>query len=362
MSKLAFRVVKYKAGNIFGIQKHNQREGEKHTNKEIDPTKTHLNTDIVNNENINYSKKIKQIIENNKTSKTPVRETSVLMVSSIVSSSKEFFEKLDHSEQLRFFKESTEYFKTKFGEDNLVSANIHFDEKTPHMHISFVPITTDGRLSGKDVVNRSVLLQVQKELPLHLASKGFDIQRGIEGNKVKHLDTLEYKRGITEISKSFENLDSMFRQSKLNKKDMIIAKENLDNLKELVNSSLEVVSLRGDVEVLKASLERSKDDLKRSKKEAKENIDTIAKSLDYVDKIEIKNKNLVTALEKSKQKNDLFVKLINKIGQSENLTQEGQIVVKSILKDGQKELDNINNSKQENKPRPKQQNGFDMDI
>ena len=351
MSKLAFRVVKYKAGNVFGIQKHNQREGEKHTNKEIDPTKTHLNFDMVNGENINYSKKIKQIIEENKTSKTPVRETSVLMISSIVSSSKEFFQTLDHSEQLRFFKESTEYFKTKFGEENLVSANVHFDEKTPHMHISFVPISTDGRLSGKDVVNRSVLIQIQKELPLHLASKGFDIERGIEGNKVKHLDTIEYKKGITEVSKAFEDLDSMFKKSILHKNDMLVAKENLDSIKNLIKGSLDIVTLRGDVEVLKASLKRSNADLNVSRNESKDLENDIHK-------LKNENKYLATALSKSNKQNNLFIKTINKIKKPENLTPLGHNVVNSTLKEVKEELDNVNNPKKQQKNKP----SIGMDI
>ena len=358
MSKLAFRVVKYKAGNVFGIQKHNQREGEKHTNKEIDPTKTHLNFDMVNGENINFSKRIKQIIEENKTSKTPVRETSVLMVSSIVSSSKEFFQTLDHSEQLRFFKESTEYFKAKFSEENLVSANIHFDEKTPHMHISFVPISTDGRLSGKDVVNRSVLIQIQKELPLHLASKGFDIERGIEGNKVKHLDTIEYKKGITEVSKAFEDLDSMFRQSKMKKKDMVIAKENLDSLKELVKSSLDVVTLRGDVEVLKASLKRSKDNLNDSRKDV-EIYKNESKDLENdIHKLKNENKKLNNDLSKSQKKNNILENTINDIKKPENLTPSGYKAVSSTIEKTQKELNNINNPKQQQKIKPS--NGMEM--
>lgn len=39
-----------------------------------------------------------------------------------------------------FFKESYEYLKEKFGEKNIVSAYVHYDEATPHMHFAFIPV------------------------------------------------------------------------------------------------------------------------------------------------------------------------------------------------------------------------------
>ena len=86
---------------------------------------------------------------------------------------------LIRSTQLVFIDEwSLKYFGEKFGSKNVVYAKVHLDETTPHMHLGIVPLTSDGRLSAKDVFNRSVLRSVQSELPVFLKSKGFDVKRG----------------------------------------------------------------------------------------------------------------------------------------------------------------------------------------
>ncbi|MBT2158000.1 plasmid recombination protein [Clostridioides difficile] len=44
--------------------------------------------------------------------------------------------------------------KDRYGDKNIVSATVHFDETTPHMHFNFVPITSDGKLSARDLITR----------------------------------------------------------------------------------------------------------------------------------------------------------------------------------------------------------------
>ena len=44
------------------------------------------------------------------------------------------------------------WLKDTFGEENLVSCVLHMDEKTPHLHLCFVPLTKDGRLSAKEIL------------------------------------------------------------------------------------------------------------------------------------------------------------------------------------------------------------------
>lgn len=43
------------------------------------------------------------------------------------------------------------FFADKYGEDNVVDVRWHFDQTTPHLHLTVVPITKDGRLAAKDV-------------------------------------------------------------------------------------------------------------------------------------------------------------------------------------------------------------------
>ena len=63
MSYLVCHFEKYKSANVFGIQKHNQRENENYSNNDVDKVRTPLNYDLINKDNINYLGKIKGLIE-----------------------------------------------------------------------------------------------------------------------------------------------------------------------------------------------------------------------------------------------------------------------------------------------------------
>lgn len=192
---------KYKSGNVFGLQKHNQRENENYTNIDIDKARIPLNYDLINKDNINYIKRIKDIIEANRASQRAVRKDATVYCECIISSDSAFFEKLTKDRQKEFFKGSLDYLKSKIGEEFIISANVHLDETTPHMHVGFVPII-DNSLSAKKLIDRKFLREVQDQLPEYLNKLGFDIQRGIKNSKRKHKDTKEFKK---ELDRELEN-------------------------------------------------------------------------------------------------------------------------------------------------------------
>ena len=201
MSYMVCHFGKYKAGNVFGLQKHNQRENENYSNIDIDKARILLNYDLVNKNDINYIKKIKTIIEANRRSERAIRKDATVYCECIVSSDGTFFENLTEDKQKEFFKSSLEYLKNKIGEEFIISANVHLDETTPHMHVGFVPII-ENSLSAKKLIDRKFLREVQDQLPAYLKNLGFDIQRGIEGSKRKHKDVKEFKK---ELEREVEN-------------------------------------------------------------------------------------------------------------------------------------------------------------
>ncbi|MGH0939720.1 MobV family relaxase, partial [Bacillus cereus] len=151
MSYSIIRMQKMKSTAIKGIQFHNQRERESETNPDIDKEKSHLNYDLINGQKqIDYNEKIKQVIENNVTSGKKIRKDAVLLSEFLITSDKEFFDKISPKEQERYFETAHEFLADRYGEKNLIYATVHYDEKTPHMHVGFVPVTEDGRLSAKD--------------------------------------------------------------------------------------------------------------------------------------------------------------------------------------------------------------------
>ena len=202
MSYMVCHFGKYKSGNVFGLQKHNQRENKNYSNMDIDKARTPLNYDLVNQGNIiNYLKRVKSIIEANRISERAIRKDATIYCECIISSDSDFFENLTEDKQKEFFKNSLDYLRSKIGEEFIISANVHLDETTPHMHVGFVPII-ENSLSAKKLIDRKFLREVQDQLPAYLKNLGFDIQRGIKGSKRKHKDTKELKK---ELDRELEN-------------------------------------------------------------------------------------------------------------------------------------------------------------
>ena len=209
MSYMVCHFGKYKSGNVFGLQKHNQRENENYSNIDIDKARTPLNYDLVNQGNINYLKRVKSIIEANRASERAIRKDATVYCECIISSDSDFFENLTEDKQKEFFKSSLDYLKSKIGEEFIVSANVHLDETTPHMHVGFVPII-ENLLSAKKLIDRKFLMEVQDQLPAYLKNLGFDIQRGIKGSKRKHKDTKELKKELDrEVENKYKDINAI---------------------------------------------------------------------------------------------------------------------------------------------------------
>ena len=108
-----------------------------------------------------------------------IRKDSVTAVEVLITASPEFFEKKSRKEIREFFDYAVEFMKSKQNPDTYISAVVHVDEKTPHMHLCFVPITADGRLSAKEIIgNKKRLTQWQDEFWSYMVKKYPDLERG----------------------------------------------------------------------------------------------------------------------------------------------------------------------------------------
>ena len=193
MSYLVARMQKMKAPNLIGLGNHNQRKTDNHSNKEIDVSRSNLNYDLVNR-TYNYKTDIEKYINGNKSSPRAVRKDAVLVNEWIISSDSAFFKDLDENQTKQFFHSARNYFAQKYGDQNIRYAQVHMDERTPHMHLGIVPFTEDKRLSAKTIFNRQALQTIQEDFPKYLKEQGFDIERGQEQSDRKHLSVNEYKK------------------------------------------------------------------------------------------------------------------------------------------------------------------------
>lgn len=113
------------------------------------------------------------------------------MCSFVVGSDREFFKSLSVQEQEKFFADCTRFFADRYGEENIISAVVHMDETTPHLHLNLIPIA-DGRLCAKQLFDRKALQGLQTEF-YTVVGKKWNLQRGKEDSTAKHLDTMSYK-------------------------------------------------------------------------------------------------------------------------------------------------------------------------
>lgn len=151
-STLAMHITKHKNGTR-GQQRHNERkEGQKHRNRNIDPTRTKDNVWLTPDDGKTFNERIQSILEENYTGKRKPRWDSVKMCEITVQIGGDLAENGTEEEQVEALKQAFEELKETYGETNIVSAVIHVDETTPHLHFDFVPITRKCGLSAREVV------------------------------------------------------------------------------------------------------------------------------------------------------------------------------------------------------------------
>lgn len=182
-------------GAVGGLQIHNRREkdGVSHTNKDIDWSKTSRNYTLKNTPASSYNELIKARLAEGYTGAKTVRKDAVKLCEALFTSDKDFFDGLSERKQRKFFEDCYRYACNKYGEENIISATVHLDERTPHMHVDFVPLTADGRLSAKDVIGGRKDLQELQDDFYNKVSRHWGLERGERGSTAKHLSVLAYK-------------------------------------------------------------------------------------------------------------------------------------------------------------------------
>ena len=170
------RFAKYKGPEIGQIEAHNERTKESYaSNPDIDTNRSKLNFNLLSPPPKYRAEAERQIRE----AGCRTRKDSVRLVETLITASPEFFLGKSHQEIRGYFERALEFMKTKQDPNTFVSAVVHMDEKTPHMHLCFVPITEDGRLSAKDIVgNKKKLTKWLDEYWEYMVKKYPDLERG----------------------------------------------------------------------------------------------------------------------------------------------------------------------------------------
>ena len=190
------RFAKYKGPEIGHIESHNERTKEKYaSNPDVDTSRSHLNFHLVTPERKYRAEAEKQIAE----AGCRTRSDSVRVVEALVTASPEFFKGKKKSEVKAYFTEALDFIQKYQSKDTIISAVVHMDEKTPHMHLCFVPLTEDKRLSAKEIVgNKKKLTWWQDEFWKHMVKKYPDLERGESASETSrtHIPPRLFKEAV----------------------------------------------------------------------------------------------------------------------------------------------------------------------
>ena len=219
MSYAIIRNTKYKRENLKGIFRHNERRNKNYSNDNIDKEKSYLNYSLKSPQ-YSYEKEF-DIIKEKYNLKGQIKTVSNIACEYIITSDHDYFERIGEEETKRFFETAYKFVSEykNLGEQYIMSAKVHMDEQTPHMHLVFLPVvhTTDKKGNSIDKLACSEFWkakdsyrQLQDAFYKYMVENGFNLQRGLPKEETgrEHYSVEEYKK-ITNFKQTKEILDNM---------------------------------------------------------------------------------------------------------------------------------------------------------
>ena len=266
------RFAKYKGPEIGRIEAHDERTKETYaSNPDVDTSRSRLNFHLVKPHRSYRTEAEKQISE----AGCRARKDSVRVVETLITASPEFFQGKKPREVKAFFEYALDFIQSKQSPETIISAVVHMDEKTPHMHLCFIPLTEDGRLSAKDIVgNRKKLTQWQDDFWKHMVKKYPDFERGESASETgrTHIPPRLFKEAVRLNRQKDKIVQLLLEITPLNAKkksteiediltDYIPSVEKLMTRMKKANSAVkelkkEIAALEQELDGSKASVQR----------------------------------------------------------------------------------------------------------
>ena len=271
--------------------------------KNADPARTHLNRKL-----IEYPEGVKdrsaaiqrRLEEAGLTRKIGSNQVRAIRIN--VSATPEDMERIERDGRLdEWCADNLKFFADTFGKENIVAAHLHRDEKTPHMHVTLVPIVKGERkrrkreeqakkryrkkpadtvrLCADDLMTRLKLKSYQDSYAAAMAKYG--LQRGIDGSEARHVSTQQYYRELKKLSDGLKTEVADLQQRKETaREELVRAKKEIQTEKlkgaataAAANIAESVGSLFGSNKV--KTLERENADLHREVAAHEETIEAL---------------------------------------------------------------------------------------
>ena len=206
MAYAILRFAKHKGSASKALSAHHERTKDFYiSNPDIDQSRTPQNFHLVT-PRWSYEQEIRHRI---RMAGCRVRKDSVKFVDTLVTVSPEFA-RVHEAEMPEYFTRAFDFLKERVGEENIISAVVHMDEKTPHLHLCFVPLTKDKRLSAKEILgNKKSMIRWQDDFYACMAERWPELERGTPAveTKRRHLTPQWYKK-VTAMDAKLEKIET----------------------------------------------------------------------------------------------------------------------------------------------------------
>ncbi len=262
MSFAIIRNQKYKMSQLNNVYRHNERKNENYSNKDIDKSKTETNYHLKKPLG-SYEAEFERLKnENNLMGNLRLegKKQSNVVCEFLATSDSQFFDSLGEAGTKRYFQSVYDFACKKCGKENIISAVVHLDETTPHMHLTYIPVV-EGQKKGEAIkkINCSEFWKgfnsygvLQDNFHEFVTQKGFQLQRG-ESCEVsrEHLSVKEFKISTKreEIKQKMTAIHAAEQDIEKQEINIENKKRNIDSVEHAINEVVE------DVQALQNKLE-----------------------------------------------------------------------------------------------------------
>lgn len=217
MSYAIIRNQKYTKEQMIKLCPHNKRYKQNYSNKNIDISKTYNNYHLKKPLENNYFKEFKRLKEQNNL-KGQLHKNSIYACEMVITSDNNFFKEIGAEETKRYFKTAYNFVCNykNLGEENIISAVVHLDEETPHLHITFIPVVNSNdrygnpirKIGGNDFwKERNSYMLLQDRFYECVRMNGFNLERGKNNPNKTHktVEELKEQTNFYEIKEKFKD-------------------------------------------------------------------------------------------------------------------------------------------------------------
>nr|CRY97636.1 hypothetical protein [uncultured prokaryote] len=226
-----------------------------------DATRRHLNRAIVGE---NRAASIRSAIE----ARTPdrYRKDAVRVLEFVISASPEWFDAADEQKTEQFFDQSVQWLKNHFSDENVVSAVVHHDEQTPHMHVYVVPLELgSGKLNAKNWVGgRAKLRSMQTDFANHVSDLGLERGQSRSVTQRDHATVQQWSEGHSQLDEREKLLIEREKAVDAHEKKLGEADwQLLQQMQQLRNTEKQIDHKQSELQQSRSELTESQSDATR---------------------------------------------------------------------------------------------------